>query len=1170
MKNNTMKRKMAFVLSVGMLLTSTCGSIPTYAASETSSTLEKPKAESPRTEGVLRTKGDNEEKSAIHSDWEIKTLNGDKIDLCQITKKTKFIPDNENSKVVRGQQEGYILYEPDTKTLTLKCIFVNGLDMKLPKEKMTIKLDRISILVNKEEGASIFTQGEPVNHEEVFGTYMDKKIKPEPNLDYGITIIGKAGADSLNLVSKKFPTTKAIATGGYIHVESGGIYSDSEEADSEMNARDYFKSGGLGFSSTSYKQTGGIVQLDNTVQTALQTYRFEMEGGKFTLFGDAGIVALEDFSVSGNSDFKPSFDNFGNVMVLGNVNYQGREGLIVFKLLDENTYENHVYGDGKMLKRSVDGNMTPARVGRYAIGLLGGGMQMKFSIEDDSTFTLLEEQGIQFNLYHKDRNTDREQKVALKDVFNNKGRFINNGTIDFTLEPMEKAALNAKIKEIIAYLKLEGKGLLRVRDKNRNLCVYKNDGTRVNAIAEDFNLDFNKDASDRKMAGIAWKKEDNGIYTLTLDNASIRASQSADRKIILPAEKAVKIKLMGNNEVYVPIVAGEKNGYTTRISVDVEGDGTLHLNQFIGESGAGGTVTIRDKAKVYSKGGANFSASGGMGATLNVGGEGTLLDIDTKDNPNENDIYLATVNIRDGAKVNIHGNKNRVGVFATSALNIEGSSELTTSGKYGAYVMGMLTIDENSSFTAKATQAAFVVVDKENNKKPSDVYDIPNLPYGTQVVQKPVEDGSNNVTFWLPCKSESAADAINIRGINSEPVEEITGAMGEIAIKKRVDISGFVANLEKNSYTYTGSEIKPEPTVKDGEKTLIKDKDYILRYKNNAIETTDTQKAQVVVTGIGDYKGEKVLTFDIKRPNSTVTFNSNGGTAVDAQSIVYNKTATKPKDPTKEGHTFKGWYLDEACTKEFNFTQEKITKDTTLYAKWEANELPKPTPVPTPIPKEPEKGYIKPSSSGKEIIVTPVVASVNKLEKNNLEFKDVGPKNWFYNSVLYVVNKKYMDGISASEFSPNMPTSRAMISQIIYNLEHRPETSKKHEFIDVAKGMWYEKSLDFTFDKDIIAGFPDKTFRGNNNITREEFVSVLYRYAKYKNYDLSSGMDMSSYKDFENVGDWAKESMKWSVKHNVIKGKTKDILSPKDQLSRAELATILENLDKTYNLNLIK
>ncbi|WP_193556127.1 InlB B-repeat-containing protein [Paenibacillus ginsengarvi] len=65
----------------------------------------------------------------------------------------------------------------------------------------------------------------------------------------------------------------------------------------------------------------------------------------------------------------------------------------------------------------------------------------------------------------------------------------------------------------------------------------------------------------------------------------------------------------------------------------------------------------------------------------------------------------------------------------------------------------------------------------------------------------------------------------------------------------------------------------------------------------------------------------------------SVTFNSNGGTAISGQAVSYNALATEPADPTKAGYTFTGWYMDAELTAPFTFAAI-ITGNTTLYAKW--------------------------------------------------------------------------------------------------------------------------------------------------------------------------------------------------------------------------------------------
>ena len=65
----------------------------------------------------------------------------------------------------------------------------------------------------------------------------------------------------------------------------------------------------------------------------------------------------------------------------------------------------------------------------------------------------------------------------------------------------------------------------------------------------------------------------------------------------------------------------------------------------------------------------------------------------------------------------------------------------------------------------------------------------------------------------------------------------------------------------------------------------------------------------------------------------TVTFESNGGSEVDPQTIEYGNTVTQPDNPTKSGSAFSGWYSDEELTQGYDFSSS-VTSDITLYAKW--------------------------------------------------------------------------------------------------------------------------------------------------------------------------------------------------------------------------------------------
>ena len=69
----------------------------------------------------------------------------------------------------------------------------------------------------------------------------------------------------------------------------------------------------------------------------------------------------------------------------------------------------------------------------------------------------------------------------------------------------------------------------------------------------------------------------------------------------------------------------------------------------------------------------------------------------------------------------------------------------------------------------------------------------------------------------------------------------------------------------------------------------------------------------------------------------TVTFDTDGGSAVASQTVEEGAKPVRPEDPTKDGFTFIGWYTDKDFTAEFDF-DEPVVADTTVYARWEKND----------------------------------------------------------------------------------------------------------------------------------------------------------------------------------------------------------------------------------------
>lgn len=178
-------------------------------------------------------------------------------------------------------------------------------------------------------------------------------------------------------------------------------------------------------------------------------------------------------------------------------------------------------------------------------------------------------------------------------------------------------------------------------------------------------------------------------------------------------------------------------------------------------------------------------------------------------------------------------------------------------------------------------------------------------------------------------------------------------------------------------------------------------------------------------------------------------------------------------------------------------------------------------------------------------------------ENTDLNFTDVSSSDWFFKGVEYVVDKGIMSGVSENQFDPSGKLTRAMLVQMLYNMESRPACDAENAFIDVPVGQWYTDAVIWANDAKIVSGMGEGLFAPNMEITREQMVAMLYNYAKYKGYDVTASADPSTFADNASVSAWAQPAMQWAVAEGYISGMGDNQLAPQGTATRAEIASVI-------------
>lgn len=180
------------------------------------------------------------------------------------------------------------------------------------------------------------------------------------------------------------------------------------------------------------------------------------------------------------------------------------------------------------------------------------------------------------------------------------------------------------------------------------------------------------------------------------------------------------------------------------------------------------------------------------------------------------------------------------------------------------------------------------------------------------------------------------------------------------------------------------------------------------------------------------------------------------------------------------------------------------------------------------------------------------VSGIFSVISSGLPFVDVNSGAWYYDAVSFVYNKGIMNGVTSTTFEPNSTITRGMVVTMLWRMAGEPYVSGG-SFSDVASGRYYSTAVAWAAKNGIVDGYSSTVFGVNDPVTREQFATILYRYAKYMGYS-TTGSSLTGYYDANSVSSWARDAMGWAVRNGIITGSGNSRLNPTGTASRAEVA----------------
>ncbi|MBQ4630429.1 MAG: InlB B-repeat-containing protein [Clostridia bacterium] len=586
-------------------------------------------------------------------------------------------------------------------------------------------------------------------------------------------------------------------------------------------------------------------------------------------------------------------------------------------------------------------------------------------------------------------------------------------------------------------------------------------------------------------------------------------------------------------------------------SITFKGEGNLKIDSVSLQGGDNNhIITVAKDASVEIYGeyaSLSFGASGSSNSTLNV--DGTL---------------------------SVNGNVNCGNVKIAESGHLK-CKRVIASGD------GAFDTDENAN--------AFVMEDGGKLEALGDndwIDDATGESYGALVVCAMLEDEDVSTVIVLPdgylpegysvVKTEHY---VTVDDGDENPVEETSFDAGVIYA------AGFLT-LPKASEKYIiifenedGTELQKEemevgetPVYTGETPTKPADEDYTYTFVG---WTPDIEEVTESKTYTAVFDAIPILTT-----GHTVIFDSKGGSDIENATVADGEMLEKPINPTKSGYRFKGWFIDEELTDEYDFTGA-VTSSFTLYAKWQKRQSS------TGSGSGGGTSYysIRFDTGGGNEIKYQRIARNSKLQKpedptksdyifdgwyvdeectTTYDFETKVTKSftlyakWRQSNVSDILNVNehfaYVKGYEDATVRPNDYITRAETTEIFFRLLEEDTRSKNiaHEnsFLDADENAWYNTSVSTMAKLGIIKGRALNLFAPDSLITRGEFAAIC---ARFDNSDFEIANVFSDTK-----GHWAESEIAEATAHGWIKGYEDESFRPDEYITRAEAIALINRM----------
>lgn len=366
-------------------------------------------------------------------------------------------------------------------------------------------------------------------------------------------------------------------------------------------------------------------------------------------------------------------------------------------------------------------------------------------------------------------------------------------------------------------------------------------------------------------------------------------------------------------------------------------------------------------------------------------------------------------------------------------------------------------------------------------------------------------------------------------------------------IKDKIEAKDITVNKNADVNWKDGVKVKESVADKQGYQGHI----------NNAVITDESARDTKTA-------GEKLGKIKLKFTDDTELTLDNQKLIVKEDKKVEdnNKDNTKPDDKEKDNTKDNNKDNKKPDTKEKEEMPERKDKKNHRYKKNDKDDkrltqdkntkLSKKTDLDKKETKSETKGEAKQEKQDYGILAP--AQALRLVQHTDLPQGEKGE------AIRELIARGVLSGVSDTEFKGKLAINRAMLAQVLMNIS-KDKSVGLIDYEDIKGDEWYAEAMTWALTHGIYKGYPDKTLKATQKITRQEFASVIYNFIKEHNINMPKVKDFN-YKDQDKIASWALNQVKYLDELNLVKGESLDNYNAQGNYTREELALTIYKIIK--------